>query len=463
MKKFLIILLILLLAAAAGLGYFYYRGIQKYTGIFLPNTTINGINAEGKTPEFMENELTKDYYVGEITVNEKDGKAETIAISDVIDSVDLAVPVSSFLNEEDVKYWPLRIREVRTFEDEVSVTFDDEKLKDLVHELSCISGKDIKAPEDAYFAKTAKGFEVVPETEGTLLDEDKVYEAVKECLYDGTLETDLVEKDCYVKAKITSDDPSFKPILTELDKYKNLSITMNMVEAEEVLDYKVLEPMLSYEGGKFKLDDKALAQYVNGLEKKYHTYQTERLFKTHSGQTIAVGGNGGETYGFWLNEENTTERLKKAIESLQSQAVEPSWVTNAMTRGQENGDIGGTYIEVSIDEQHMWFYRGYEQVFETAVVTGKESDEHRRTPRGVFCLLNKKTDHTMSGNYGTQFCHYFMVFDWTGCAIHDAYWRDEFGGDVYLYDGSHGCVNTPPDAMRELFDMVYTGLPVIIY
>ena len=40
MKKFLIVLLIILIAALAGGGYYYYTGYQKYSGVFLPNTTI---------------------------------------------------------------------------------------------------------------------------------------------------------------------------------------------------------------------------------------------------------------------------------------------------------------------------------------------------------------------------------------------------------------------------------------
>ena len=33
-----------------------------------------------------------------------------------------------------------------------------------------------------------------------------------------------------------------------------------------------------------------------------------------------------------------------------------------------------------------------------------------------------------------------MPFD-GGIGFHDASWRDEFGGDIYLTDGSHGCIN----------------------
>ena len=47
--------------------------------------------------------------------------------------------------------------------------------------------------------------------------------------------------------------------------------------------------------------------------------------------------------------------------------------------------------------------------------------------------------------------------------IHDASWRKEFGGEIYLTDGSHGCINTPLEKVRELYDMVEIGPPVIMF
>jgi lipoprotein-anchoring transpeptidase ErfK/SrfK len=50
-----------------------------------------------------------------------------------------------------------------------------------------------------------------------------------------------------------------------------------------------------------------------------------------------------------------------------------------------------------------------------------------------------------------------------GCGFHDAPWRGEFGGSIYLESGSHGCVNLPPDVADRLYHSIYVGLPVIVY
>jgi lipoprotein-anchoring transpeptidase ErfK/SrfK len=55
-----------------------------------------------------------------------------------------------------------------------------------------------------------------------------------------------------------------------------------------------------------------------------------------------------------------------------------------------------------------------------------------------------------------------MPIDWTGVGSHDSNWQPAYGGELWKTVGSHGCVNTPPGVMAELFDMVEVGTPVIV-
>ena len=50
-----------------------------------------------------------------------------------------------------------------------------------------------------------------------------------------------------------------------------------------------------------------------------------------------------------------------------------------------------------------------------------------------------------------------------GIGFHDATWRGSFGGDIYVWGGSHGCVNMPYYNAEELFYEVEEGMPVIVY
>ena len=67
----------------------------------------------------------------------------------------------------------------------------------------------------------------------------------------------------------------------------------------------------------------------------------------------------------------------------------------------------------------------------------------------------KKTNYRSFVNY--------WVPVYGGIGIHDATWRDEFGGKLYKKSGSHGCINTPLEKMEELYDMLEIGMPVVIH
>lgn len=56
-----------------------------------------------------------------------------------------------------------------------------------------------------------------------------------------------------------------------------------------------------------------------------------------------------------------------------------------------------------------------------------------------------------------------MAFIGNSYGIHDANWRSTFGGQIYLTNGSHGCVNVPPANMPALYQAVKVGTPVVIY
>ena len=458
-----VIMLLILLFAFGAVGIWYLHGYMQYKGVFLPGTYINGQDVALMTPEQVEEAMRGVYLNGDFTVLEKNEVSEPIAYADVVEEVVIETPVASFLDESVRRRWPFAVNETREYKDPVSVTYNDDKIRTQVEALQAIVGDDITPPTDAYFAKTENGFEVVPEEEGTLLDTEKVYEAVRKALNEGDASVDLEETDCYASAKIKKNDPKFEPLLAEAKKMEDMVVTMDMTAATETIDFSVFGQWIDWDGKAFTFDEEGMAAYIEERGKKYRTYQSQRNFKTTGGETIAVGGSGGDTYGFWMNVEETTELFKQTLYTWEPQSIYPVWRVNALTRNKENGDIGGTYIEVSIEDQHLWFYKDYELACEMDVVTGKDSDPKRRTPTGVFCVLNKLRDHTMSGSYGSQFCHYFMVFDWTGCALHDAYWRSSFGGSIYKSDGSHGCVNCPQSKIKELFDMVYTATPVIIY
>ena len=158
------------------------------------------------------------------------------------------------------------------------------------------------------------------------------------------------------------------------------------------------------------------------------------------------------------------EFFRKRLVALKRkpQMIALAWDHYALARDEGGSDFGSTYIEVSLDEQHMWYYKDGNLVLDTNIVSGTATPK-RATPTMVVQVLDKKTDHTMKGSYGESHADYALVIQESGILIHDSSWRDEYGDDIWLYDGSHGCINTPHRAMEELYDTAEISTPVIIY
>lgn len=132
--------------------------------------------------------------------------------------------------------------------------------------------------------------------------------------------------------------------------------------------------------------------------------------------------------------------------------------------GAYGQSVGGTYIEISIKEQHMWFYKNGEYILETDVVTGND-DGYHNTPTGYYTIWQRQSPAVLVGAGYASPVDYWLAFTRSGCGIHDASWRSasEYGGTTYKGNGSHGCVNTPYSKVRTIYNNVGIGTPVILY
>ncbi len=116
------------------------------------------------------------------------------------------------------------------------------------------------------------------------------------------------------------------------------------------------------------------------------------------------------------------------------------------------------YIVVSISNQTLKYYEYDKLVLSSNVVTGING----KTPIGTFKVLNKATDIILKGKDYKSFVNYWIAFKGAAFGFHDASWRSNFGGNIYKYNGSHGCVNMPYNKVRQLYNMVAVGTPVYI-
>ena len=77
-------------------------------------------------------------------------------------------------------------------------------------------------------------------------------------------------------------------------------------------------------------------------------------------------------------------------------------------------------------------------------------------------LKYKQANATLRGPGYACPVRYWMPFN-GGIGIHDATWRGSFGGSIYVYNGSHGCINTPLSLAGTIFNEIEQGVPIVCY
>ena len=132
-----------------------------------------------------------------------------------------------------------------------------------------------------------------------------------------------------------------------------------------------------------------------------------------------------------------------------------------VSRSAYGKDVPSTYIEVSIKNQHMWFFINDQLYVSTPVVTGNANSMD--TPKGYWAINNKASPCSLVGPGYVSYVQYWMSFIGSGYGIHDASWRSSFGGTIYQGNGSHGCINTPYDNVKKMYSKAKVGTPVIVY
>ena len=185
----------------------------------------------------------------------------------------------------------------------------------------------------------------------------------------------------------------------------------------------------------------------------YDTIGNERRFISHMGETISV--NGG-TWGDIQDSDKETEYIISSFESLTSSENRLPIIKQDM-----NDEIPSDFIEVSKDDQHLWYHKDGKIIMESDVVTGRPNGHS--TPTGIFYISERVKEKDLRGLGYVSHVHRWMRLTGNGVGLHDATWRGRFGGTIYRSNGSHGCINLPEDFAYELYDNVTEGTCVVVY
>lgn len=437
-----------------------YIGVSIYfKDRFCFGSSVNNISLAGKTVHEANEKISSKINNYKIEIIERNNKKECISSNDMGLENNAKGKIAELKENQNSFGWLpslFRSKNKKTVE---IVKVNEDMLRKSIDELECFHEDNIINPENPKLKYNKKNYEISSIVKGNKLNKDIVYKKILEAVLNGKTSINLDKEKCYEKPKYNEKSSKVVSAIEKLNKYVNSKITINFGDKKELLDGDTINKWLSIdEDYNITIDEESVQEYVNELSYKYNTIGITRKFTSSYGNTVSVTGG---SYGYSIDKEKEISEILKLIKSGKVKEIEPEFKQKSFTKVYGSNDIGKTYVEVNLTSQHLWFYKDGILIVEGDVVTGKVSDGHG-TPRGTYFLAYKQKNATLKGEGYETPVSYWMPFN-NGIGIHDATWRNSFGGEIYYYGGSHGCVNAPYGIASTIYNNIEPGTPIICY
>jgi len=437
-----------------------------YKERFFVNTTINGEDCADKTIKVIEGQMQKQVEEYALTITGVDGTAEVIQGVDIDVQYSGVDAIKAEMEKQNPFLWFKALFEPKDIKAELAFSYNKVKADEMISQLACLKEENQIAPVDAKAVYADGSYAIEPEVHGSLINQEQFMQLVHAKFEKMETAIDLEAEGCYVLPKYAKDSAEVIAIVDALNKCLTTEITYTLDGTDVKLDKENIKDWLSHdETMNLVISSEGVSEFVGTLSNTYNTAPRTQHITTPTGKQAYVAG---ATVGRTIGTSAECERLMGDIQEGLVTTRQPIIAQNATPEGQYAW--GNTYTEVDISAQHMWYIVDGQPVFETAVITGNPNLRWG-TPAGKFKILEKLSPKTLRGNIDPatgqpeyiQPVDYWARVTWSGVGFHDCTWHQTFGGDIYLRNGSHGCINMPPAAAAEFYGMVYVGCPVIIH
>ena len=488
------ILMIVLLILVTG----YLTLSLYYMNRFPYGTWINQIYCTGKSVEQVGDILSQQNEYKGITVTDKKGDTFIIRASDIGLRADYMTTLQKDMDMQNPFAWGIHLMKGSYRNITADYFFDTDQLNRIISKWPLWDKSD--SDRTVTIVSTQNGYQLQNQMTDIPV-KSSIMEAVRNAIASGKKELNLADiAGCYQDQKLTESMQSVCNTYSKIAKLQSFNMTylfgtqkkdidaaaisgwfVTQPELEKVRkekkqksnpgsslfiaagkeipfpeDYRIENGFVTDAQGQLLISEAAMYSFLQEMFGQYDTIGSTRQFQATSGRNITVAGG---TYGNEIDLAEEYSYLKNAFMSGKSGQRIPQYIAQALEQGTD--DIGGTYIEVDMKDQKLYYYENRKLLVTMPVVTGSVK-MHRQTPEGVYYVYSKKRDKVLRGQGYASFVHYWMAV-YKGVGIHDASWRDEFGGEIYETGGSHGCINGPGEQISKLYGMVKTGTPVILF
>lgn len=396
-----------------------------FSGCYLPWQTVNENNVGFKTRKTIEQELLSTV-PKEINVqfcSENYSLPTYLFVKKELDEDTLKQSFIEWVSGNPIICYP-------------TLSFDEDILQNLLSE------KKIRNV-DANIVFENNTWQLVPERIGLQFDEVEVSKKIMQAIEDRETEVDCI--DLQILPEVVATD-----LVDDFDKVAWLNDwQFTYQDGSGIYGYELSEFVDNY---RLKLPENYIEDFVSELHSRFDTTTDSYTFTTPDGETSKTVPY--KTFGLTLKDSDEVEAINEALDSKSS-------VTMRIPSMSGYEDIGDDKILISIDDQHAWVYFDGKLWNESDVVTGRQNVHD--TPTGVFYITECIDGKYLRGADYKTWVNKWMRLTNSGIGLHDATWRSSFGGNIYTYNGSHGCINLPKKFAYDLYEHAYVGLPVIIY
>lgn len=485
-KKGRKVLGIVLGVVAALLLIVYISGFVYFSGHFYQDVAINGVSVSNMNKAEAKKILDDFYTNYNLTMETIDGHQVSVAGKDIAMQITLRDEFDSCMKKQQAYLWFVNMMGHHDYEIGADASWDEAALSDIYDSMDILNKKMMTAPEDAYVGVEDGKFAIVKEILGTTINTNVFKQAVETSLTSVQSVLNLMDAGCYTLPNVYESDEAVQTEYEAKSVFSGNTVKIQMDDLTLEPGMELYEEVLEKKGDEYQVSKNLVKKYVEGLAKEYDTLETERTFTTSFNSRKATVF--GSAFGYKLNQEETTNALYRALTAGKPSTVEAVFDSKGYTLQGEN-DIGNTYVEVNLSEQRVIAYKNGRKIAEGDCVSGKESIGHgttiglyaiqdklsptvlrgeKRTVTKTITKKNKKGKEVKETKTTTEYEYESPVTFWLqfngGIGLHDAAgWRSQYGGSIYYYSGSHGCVNLPYDLAETIYKNFEIGDPVIVY
>lgn len=321
--------------------------------------------------------------------------------------------------------------------------------------------------EDAKIHFTGEIYEIIPEVNSTQINREKLIQNLYKISSSSKKDKIQLSK-FFISVKINTQNKTLQKQVKFANKFIQKHVVLEVNNTKTELTKVILASFLTE---KYKLNQEAIKTYLaNTLNPEVSTFDKDVLWKNPMD---------GKTYKYLNNHDWGWDiKIKEATQILRDKLTksENTQTINLPIDGDntEDKNISENYIWINLLDQMMHVYRNGSKIISTRIISGRNNKGTATVP-GFHTIGYKKQGTKLEGQMldGSKYSVPVKYFEplqsrgenrpcFTGIGIHDSNKIYDSIDSWKTNSGSNGCINTPPDAMEQVWAQTYERMPVFI-